>query len=102
MAIILKFLKFFNSLLFSEVKVLVVSSDKVSIFLSENNSLNLSNTEVLTLEMFFIIKDLSLKIAFKIKPGLKSIFKSINLFSSLSLANNFSLIFLTNSIFKSE
>ena len=74
-----------------------MSSERVNIFLSENNSLNLSKTEVFTFEIFFNIKDLSLKMADNINPGLKSIFRSINLFS-FSEENNFFLIFLTNSI----
>ena len=54
-----------------------MSSERVIIFLSENNSLNLSKTDVFTFEIFFKIKDLSLKIADNINPGLNSIFKPI-------------------------
>ena len=64
---------------------------------AENNSLNLSNSDVWISDKFFNNKDLSLKIAFNIKPKLNSIIISdtenpdVFLFPRSSFSNNFLL-----------
>ena len=65
--------KFLISLSKEDENVLLISSCNV-IVKPENNSLNLSNSDIGISDKFFKSKDLSSKIAFKINPKLNSIF----------------------------
>ena len=96
-AITLKFLlKFLNSLFSFVVKVPGISSTKVKLCFPENNSLNLSNTIVLTCGISFSMRDFLLSIADNINPGLNSISILIRLFSFVfSWENNFFFKFET-------